>query len=308
MQKPFFSVVIPLYNKQNFIEATLNSVLCQTFTDFEIIIVNDVSTDDSLNVAHSIKDGRIRIINHTVNKGLSASRNTGIKNAAADYIAFLDADDLWEAGFLSSIHKLTQKYPKAGIYASRYKEVYNNDISIDIPPVKESGIINLYSVNLKKPILCSSCICIRKDVFENTGYYDETITFSEDIDLYIRAAFKYETAYCNSVLASYMIYDANQITNLGIKNKVIPDFDKYEYLSKERPDIKTYLDFHRYIMAKQYKLSNDSAGFKKMLHGINLKSLNYKQIILLYSPALVLRLIKELKKVLVKKGINPTTY
>jgi len=310
---PFFSVVIPLYNKENFIAGTLKSVLAQTFTDFEVIIVNDVSTDNSLGVIDHIVDDRIRIIEHNVNKGLSASRNTGIKNAASDIIAFLDADDLWKPEFLEKMHSLMTLYPEAGIYGSRYEEIYPNNLIIPIPSpqselINNMGTINFYISNLKKPIFCSSCICIKKGVFYDTGFYDEKITFSEDIDLYIRAAIKYQIAYCNDILASYIIYYQNQMTSNGLRNKVIPDFDKYEVLSVNRPDIKIYLDFHRYIMAKHYKLDGDRSGYNKMTNSISLNSLNYKQIVLLYAPVFILKIIKRFKMVLLKKGLNPTTY
>lgn len=207
---------------------------------------------------------------------------------------------------------LISKYPQAGIFGSRYEEVYPDSQIPILPPLQnfdnEMGLINFYETNLKKPIFCSSCLCIKKEVFEMTGYYDECITFSEDVDLYIRAAYKYNVAYCNEILASYMIYFENQMTHVGLKNKIIPDFNKYEYLAENRKDIKIYLDFHRYIMAKQYKLAGDVANYKKMLKGISLSSLNYKQIILLYSPVFVLKLIKKVKVKLIKKGINPTSY
>lgn len=90
-----FSIVIPLYNKEKSITTTINSVLNQTCGDFELIIVNDGSTDTSLEIVQSIKDERIRIINQK-NGGVSSARNQGIIEAKFDWIAFLDADDLWE--------------------------------------------------------------------------------------------------------------------------------------------------------------------------------------------------------------------
>ena len=93
---PRFSVVIPLYNKENFIEKTMHSLLNQTYLDFEILVVNDCSTDASAAIVKRFDDRRIQIIQHPINKGLSASRNTGIRSAKASYVAFLDADDLWK--------------------------------------------------------------------------------------------------------------------------------------------------------------------------------------------------------------------
>jgi len=90
-----FSVVIPLYNKERSVKNTIESVLNQTFQDFEVIVVNDGSTDNSLEVVKSFNDERIRIINQK-NSGVSSARNRGIKEAKYEWIAFLDADDLWE--------------------------------------------------------------------------------------------------------------------------------------------------------------------------------------------------------------------
>ncbi|PZR21432.1 MAG: hypothetical protein DI539_07970 [Flavobacterium psychrophilum] len=306
---PFFSVVIPLYNKENYIEATLKSVLAQRFSDFEVIIVNDVSTDNSMAVAQEVKDERIRIIRHEVNKGLSASRNTGIKEAKSEYIAFLDADDSWKPEFLGVIHKLIVQYPEASLFATTYDAVYPENIIIQHPFDIETGILeNFFTTNLNQTLYYPSSFCIKKSVVEEIGYYNESITFAEDLDLNIRAHLNFRMAYSSEALMSYTMTSENQITHAGLKNKVLTDFDKYENQYPERKDLKKYLDFHRYISAKLYKLSGDKANFQKMVKGISLSSLNYKQIALLYSPAFILKLIKKIKAKLIKKGINPTSY
>ena len=92
------SVVIPLYNKEKYIKRAIESVLNQTFQKFEIIVVNDGSTDKSAEIVQNIKDPRIRLINQK-NAGVSAARNRGIQEAKYEYIAFLDADDFWEKIF-----------------------------------------------------------------------------------------------------------------------------------------------------------------------------------------------------------------
>ena len=119
---PFISIVIPLYNKEKFIARTLESVLAQTFKNFEVLIVNDGSTDSSVEVAKKYIDDRFRIINQK-NSGVSAARNKGIKLARAKYIAFLDADDTWEPNFLSEIQRLIKKYPQAGLYGTGYRKI-----------------------------------------------------------------------------------------------------------------------------------------------------------------------------------------
>jgi glycosyltransferase involved in cell wall biosynthesis len=310
---PFFSVIIPLYNKENYITDTLNSVLAQTFTDFEIIVVNDTSTDNSLAVAQTVKDDRIRFIEHPVNKGLSASRNTGIKNASSDYVAFLDADDLWKPQFLEKIFLLINQYPECSIYGTRYEEIYPGNLVLDIGVSLENlndkmGMINFFSTGLNKPAFCSSCLCLKTEVFSKSGYYDENITFGEDIDFYIRINYDFKLAYYNESLASYLIYYQNQMTGIGLKNKKIPDFDKYEVLTANRPDIKRYLDFQRYIIAKTYRLDGDITNYKRIKSGISMSSLNYKQRFLLIAPLFIIKLITLFKKKLLQKGVVVNSY
>ena len=310
---PFFSVIIPLYNKENYITDTLNSVLAQTFTDFKIIVVNDTSTDNSLAVAQTVKDDRIRFIEHPVNKGLSASRNTGIKNASSDYIAFLDADDLWKPRFLETIFKLINSYPQASLFATKYEEIYPGNIILE-PYYNLSlendttGIIDFYKSNLNKSIYYPSCLCAKKEIFETIGYYDEKITFGEDIDFNIRAHFHFIMAYSNLALVSYTMDSQNQITQSGLKNKTITDFDKYEGLTANRPDIKRYLDFQRYIIAKTYRLDGDITNYKRIKSGISMSSLNYKQRFLLNAPLFIIKLIIRFKKKLLQKGVVVNSY
>lgn len=306
---PYFSIVIPLYNKENYIAATLHSVLSQTFTDFEVLVINDVSTDNSVNIAQTFSNKRVKIINHSVNKGLSASRNTGIKNAKANYIALIDADDVWKPNFLEKIHEMTLNLPDAGLYATNYEEVYSGNTVIQSPQKLESGIITyFFHHELSKHIYCYSSVCIKREVFNEIGYFDESITMGEDVDFNVRANLKFKVAYYNKPLARITMFSENQITHSSLRNKVIIDHDKFEKENPQRADLKKYLDFHRYTMAKRYKLSGDFKNYAKMAKGISPHSLNYKQKLLLYSPAIVLKAVKAIKNLLAKTGFNPTTY
>ena len=310
---PFFSVIIPLYNKESYIEATVKSVLNQTFSDFEVILVDDGSTDNSLEVVKSFSDLRIHIIENNKNKGLSASRNTGIKNAKANYIAFLDADDLWKPTFLEKINFLINKYPQASIFATKYDILLKNNKLIEyqfqIKNFNNYGVIsNFFECNLNQSIFNSSCLCIQKSVFENIGFYNESINYSEDIDLYIRSLAQYKLAYFDKALATYLILSENQITQSSLIGKTIPDFDFYENKFKGRNDIKKYLDFQRYFKAKQFKLLNETNRYKKIVAKIDLKNLTLKQKILLKSPKVVLKLLTNLKLLLLKIGIEVNSY
>ena len=121
-----FSVIIPLYNKAPYVEKAIRSVLNQTFKEFELIVVDDGSTDDSLSVA---KNCLLQTINYKLieqhNQGVSTARNNGVKQAKYPYICFLDADDWWSPTFLEEMKALIDEFPDAGIYGSSYYIVKN---------------------------------------------------------------------------------------------------------------------------------------------------------------------------------------
>ncbi|MFA6873908.1 MAG: glycosyltransferase family A protein, partial [Bacteroidaceae bacterium] len=113
------SVIIPLYNKERYIKRAICSVLNQSFGNFEIVVINDGSTDNSASIVESIDDTRIKLINQK-NTGVSAARNKGIAESKYDFIAFLDADDEWKENHLAIIASLIEKYPLCGVFATSY--------------------------------------------------------------------------------------------------------------------------------------------------------------------------------------------
>ena len=110
-----YSVVIPVYNKAPYIARTLTSVLAQNFDDYEIIVVDDGSTDDSMQKLRQVQSPKIRIIRQE-NQGVAVARNTGILAAQGEYIAFLDADDAWLPEYLQTIDHLVENYPQSDIF------------------------------------------------------------------------------------------------------------------------------------------------------------------------------------------------
>ncbi|SHG35881.1 Glycosyl transferase family 2 [Flavobacterium fluvii] len=309
----FFSIIIPLYNKEKYIENALKSILKQTVTDYEIIIVDDGSTDKSREIASKYVSNKIRIIDHFENKGLSAARNTGIKNAKSNYVTFLDADDLWHSNYLQTIKNLISSYPEAHIFATNFDEVYPQKThkphngSETLPP-GFSGLIDFFKINLKQGIYTPSSSCWHKSVFETAGYYDEKITFSEDLDFNIRANLKFKLAYSTSAQMSYFMETDNQITRSSILSKTVPDYDQFEKYCSTVPHLKKYLDFERYVLSKHLKVDGDKTKHKKIIAGIDFKNLNYKQRFLLNSPVFLLRCIKTTKDFLIRKGFKWTSY
>jgi glycosyltransferase involved in cell wall biosynthesis len=312
---PLFSVVIPLYNKQDYIRNTIQSVLDQSFKDFELIIVNDGSTDNSLKKAQQLLS---KFQNHNIisqeNKGLSASRNRGIREAKGELIAFLDADDIWHSEFLNTINELYINYPEASLYGTSYLEKYSDKNileskkNIDKNSMYKSFLIeDFFETNLFQPIVCQSSLAAKKLVF-NDLEYNESINLSEDIDFYIKSNLKHKFAYYYKNLATILVNIPDQITSSGIKNKNIPNFDIYEKEAINNRSLKKYIDFNRYTFSIQYKLDNDLENFRTLLNKIDLNNLNLKQKILIKSPVFVLKLIKRFKRLLIKHNIRLTSY
>lgn len=310
---PFFSVIVPLYNKENYVENTLKSILNQTYIDYEILIINDCSTDKSVEKVTPFLSEKILLIHHDKNKGLSATRNTGIKNSKSDYVVFLDADDLWKRTFLETIYGLIKNFPEAQIFATNYEEVYKNK---SFAPSNGScflrknfeGYINFFKINTKQGIYNHGSVCFYKSIFEKTGYYDENIDFSEDIDFNIRANYYFKLTYSNSIQMSYLIQSENQLTTSSILNKRVPNFDKYDELSVGNISLKKYLDFERYVLSKHTKMDGDINLSKKISSSIDIKNLNWKQNILLKLPRVLLIIVHKTKLFLVRNGLKFTSY
>jgi glycosyltransferase involved in cell wall biosynthesis len=312
-KKPYFSIIIPLFNKENFVLETIESVLNQNFKDFELIIVDDASTDDSLNKVKSIIDDRIKIVHHKMNKGLSATRNTGMQHAKSDYFCFLDADDVWKSTFLDKIYFLTHQFPEAKLFATHYEIKIKSNKTIQyhlkFREFEIFGMVEDFFVSSRNQgILNMSCLCVHKQVIETIGGFDSEINYSEDIDFHIRANANFKLAFYNSCELIYQFNTENQITHLGILNRKLPDFDALESKFKTNSTLVAYINFHRYTKGKLLKLSGDISGYKKLTTNLNFKDLNWKQTLLLKSPRWIIISIVFLKKTLLQLNINVNSY
>ena len=310
---PFFTVIIPLFNKENYVHNCIQSVFNQTFTNYEIIIVNDGSTDKSIAIVENFKNQNIKIINHDNNKGLSATRNTGIANANSDYITFLDADDAWKPTFLENVLELINTFAEARIFATNYEEKYQNKIVLpqnNANKLKKNSkqIIDFFSINLGQGIYNHGSVCFHKSVFKKAGLYNENIDYAEDLDFNIRANWHFKLAYSNTIGMQYSMQIEDQLTKTNIANIRLPDYDKYNDWAAENLVFKKYLDFERYVLSKHLKIDGNSILSEKIIQSINLKNLNSKQIFLLKSPILILKFVRIFKNLLFKLNIKSHSY
>lgn len=194
-----FSVVIPLYNKEAYIGDAVNSVLNQTYGDFELIVVDDGSTDASLSIVRSYTDPRIKVCAKE-NGGVSSARNYGISKARSGYIGFLDADDKWEPGFLEEMKRLIDEYPQCGMYASSFRKLRKYKTFVCGEEIAEGIVANFFQVKLESRIPCSSAVVVRKEAFDEVGGFPVGMVAGEDDYTWAKVALKYQVAFSPKVL------------------------------------------------------------------------------------------------------------
>lgn len=201
------TVVIPSYNKEKFISETIQSVIDQSFRNFEIIIVDDGSTDNSVSVINSIKDDRIQLIS-IENSGVSVARNTAIQKATYHWIAFLDADDWWDSNFLKEIAQAIKAYPQNSIFGTGRNRVFGNRTeryaNDFLPKVETTGLVNYFKVISKDlPPINSSNVVISKSLLVEKGLFTEGMKQHEDHDLWLRVCETEEIVFVNKELSFY---------------------------------------------------------------------------------------------------------
>ena len=203
------SIVIPLYNKAHKIEETLNSVLAQTFQDFEIVIVDDGSTDGSAEIVAELKDSRIRIISQE-NAGVSAARNRGIQESKGEYIAFLDADDEWHKDYLETQFRMMQQFPSCSVFATNYVFRYPDTTSKptiikNLQFSEESEIMNNYFevASTSHPPIWTSAVVIKKSAMISINGFPVGIKAGEDLLTWATLACYFKIAYHKTPKAIY---------------------------------------------------------------------------------------------------------
>ena len=263
----FFSIIMPLYNKAPYVRKAVESVVGQTYRDWELVVVDDGSSDGSGEVVAGVADARIRIIRQE-NAGVGVARNRGVAESSAPYICFLDADDWWEPTFLEEMEGLITRYPDAGIYGTGYYIVKNGKKRVAPIGVEEGfseGEINyctVYAKTLCMP-LTSITVAIPRAVFDEAGGFKPHLKLGEDFDLWIRIALKHKVVFLNKPLSNY-----NQdvdVTYRGTnhlhdtKEHMLWNLGYLESEEKSNPDYKQLVDNMRtyglltYLLTTKYR-------------------------------------------------------
>lgn len=267
MSEPLISIVIPAYNAARTLETTVQSVFGQTVQDFEIIIVDDGSKDDTIAVAQSIEDTRVKVLTQP-NGGASAARNTGIKAAKGEYVAFLDADDLWMPRKLERQLEVFANGKDVTAVQTGVYYVTNNLEVISVGACFESKdtlLETLFFQNL--PGLMSTLI-VKRSEFDKIGLLDTKLVILEDWELAIRLS-----RYCNlksieEPLALYRQFPGNRSRDLSIHiepgfivlNRLFNDSTLPAHIKKQEKKI--YAAFYNMLSGGAYKVGNYTEALK----------------------------------------------
>ncbi len=241
---PKVSVIIPAYNAMAYLPESVESVLRQTFTDFEVLLINDGSLDQIIEWAGQITDPRVKLISQK-NQGVSEARNTGIAHAQGEYLAFLDADDLWEPTKLEKQVRCLEKNSAVGLVHTWVVLADEQGKSTNKVCISQAEGDVWKQIAEESLLTCGSTPMIRRCCFEKIGGFDQNLHIAEDWDMWIRIASRYSFAVVKEPLVRY-----RQHSNNASKN------------------CQTMLSYFRIVIEKNFKfVRSDLLYLKKRAYG-----------------------------------------
>lgn len=255
--RDLISVIIPTYNRQNIILGAIKSVECQTYKNFEIVVVDDCSKDDTEIILKNNKD--INYIKLDRNLGNAGARNVGVKNAKGDFIVFLDSDDRMKKDCLESFNNLIHRDPNV-MFAFGDHEVYNVQESITTISSWEPNKNKSFLEELKIGTGCG--IMVHKKCFEKVGYFDERLRVAVDTDWLIRLNKKVNYHYIPKVLVTIYLHKGERVRN--DKSELIKSYGII--VKKNEKEINSNKDLQKRFFYKLQWLN---------YHGGNTKDGNY---------------------------------
>ena len=204
---PRFSIIVPLYNKASYVRKTLSSIEAQTYRSFELIVVNDGSSDGSAAIAEAYLKNRTKLNYQIINQpngGVAIARNNGVASSKGEYVCFLDADDWWKPTFLEEMDWLIKEYPDAGLYATNFVYYKPGKTHVEHQNLK-TGYINypeVYASAGSMPVW-TGATCMPRKVFDEMGGFPVGIKLGEDFLLWAKTALHYRVAFSEKPLAYY---------------------------------------------------------------------------------------------------------
>ncbi len=263
---PLVSVVIPVYNGEKKIQETIDSILNQTFSDFEIVVINDGSIDSTIEIIEKVSDSRLRLFSYS-NTGLAASRNRGLAQASGEFISFIDADDLWTADKLEAQLRALREYPQAAVayswtdYINESSQFLHSGRRITATgDVYEKLLVMNFLENGSNPL-------IRRQALTAVGGFDESLPAAEDWDLWLRLAARYQFVAVQSAQVLYRVSANSMSTNLSRQEAA--SLQVIERAFSQAPKSLQYLKKHSLAQLYKYltfKTLEVHPGKQKSIH------------------------------------------
>jgi len=295
-----FSIIIPLYNKANTIGKAIESVLAQTYGNYEIIVVDDGSTDNSCEVVSQYDDKNIRLIRQK-NAGVSAARNRGVSESRSEYVAFLDADDFWDTDYLEVQLRLISQYPQCEMYATNYRFIddtgrISDTIIRNIRFQSDSGIIDNYfevCASSHVPVWTSATV-IRRDAFTRLGGFPIGVKSGEDLITWAKLAINSPVAYHRAPKATYSLgtvdYTNNPVRRQDEWDPVGQELKRLYLENKAKPSangLRLYIShWHKMRASVAIRFGERTETIKESLVALRYNPSNFKVI-----PFIILSLL-----------------
>ena len=281
-----FSVIIPVYNGEKTIRETIRSVLTQTITDFELIIINSGSTDSTLDIIVQFKDPRIKVFSYP-KANVAVNRNHGLKHACSQFISFIDADDLWTKDKLADHYKALQENPLAAV-AHSWTDAIDENSKFLRPCSRAQWTGDVYTKLLLDDFIGNgSNVTIRTEILKELGGFDESLTNAQDTDMWLRLAAKYDFVVVPKAQILYRILPHSMSSDLvGLEKSNLIVIEKA--FSRERAS--SFQHLKQYSLANLYKyLSYKVLNSPTLSKKISSTALRYLWLMVKYDPYILLK-------------------
>lgn len=289
-----FSVIIPVYNGAKFIDKAIESVFSQTNSDWELIVVNDGSKDDTMSVLQKYEDNdKILIINQE-NSGVSVARNTGVEASKGEYIAFLDADDVWHNNHLEVMAKLIENYPTAGLYGTFTRtELVNGDVmeKAEFFEGKEDTLFledffAEYHKDKGTKMFTVITTCVSREAFVKSGGFPKGCKIGEDLELSLVVAAYYPVVLSSQGTATYIKENSEATKTQSFD----PDWGFFERVKtlyadetipkEKRENIKKVMEWFSMRRCRHYIIDGERKKAYEVYKSINKREISKKDLVI----------------------------
>ncbi|WP_010134357.1 glycosyltransferase family 2 protein [Ochrovirga pacifica] len=294
----FFSVIVTLFNKEKYIYQTLKSVCCQTYAPSEIIVINDGSTDASLQEVARVHHSAIRVISID-NQGVSKARNLGASLAKYPWLVFLDGDDLWKENHLITLCQLIAKFPLAKVLSTASEVKTKTSIRFYRYQIsnKKYQELDYFKGSLGHSIINSSSVAICAELFSKLKGFNPNYAHYEDVAFWFQLGLHHSIAFANTVTVT-ILATSNSLSRGNINYQKACLFSEFDAVDTNNKAFYRLLDNNRFSLAILSKIDGEKAIFKDLYQKIKLKHIGLKRSLLLLLPVYFLRFLVRFKKVI----------